>query len=296
MSCLSFGKKSGSADQWKALSLISLIPIAVRVYGVQQSNLPTLLKLRRRGMSCSLLDESKTSQHLKFVTFVRHSVRLDTAVEGAKWEDSKTRPYDTPISDRELVKVAADRIIECNSKNFPTVVFSSPFRRCIQTACTLVKEFAVLNPASKVVLVIDNRLGEVMSQIRSFLKHSDVQSFSYCSIDEVHMEAAKAGIEEFIWFTERNVPPLDEDNDGFYARVRSFDKIVEDYACIIPDHRRIVVVTHADFLNVRLQQLEPQSLYAPLECGFFMETISSRNDDCEERSAVSCMHRMDKIM
>ena len=59
-----------------------------------------------------------------------------------------------------------------------------------------------------------------MSQIRSFLKHSDVQSFSYCSIDEVHMEAAKAGIEEFIWFTERNVPPLDEDNDGFYARVR----------------------------------------------------------------------------
>ena len=273
-----------------------MAPIAERVHGSVQDNLPTLLKPSRYAMSCVPLDESKTHQHLKFVTFVRHSVRLDTAVEGAEWEDSKTRPYDTPISDRELVKVAADRIIECNSKNFPTVVFCSPFRRCIQTACTLVKQFSALNPAFKVVLVIENRLGEVMSQIRSFLKHGDVRPFSYCSVDEVHMEAAKAGIEEFVWFTERNVPPLDEDNDGFLARVRSFDKIVEDYAHIVQDRRRIVVVTHADFLNVRLQLLEPQSLYAPLECGFFMETISARNDNCEERSALSCMHRMDKIM
>ena len=135
-----------------------------------------------------------------------------------------------------------------------------------------------------------------MSQIRSSMKGLHVAAFSYCDIDEIYAEAAEAGIQHVVWYSNRNIPPLEENIEGFRRRVLSFQSILTDYADIVEDQCHIMAVTHADFLNVRLQLLDPNSLYAPLECGFFVETFLTGDADTELGSAVSSMHRVEKIM
>lgn len=90
------------------------------------------------------------------IVIMRHAPRLDDD-SNAVWSDKSTRPYDTPISDFQLPLSQLDLLKPYNI----TVVVSSPFRRCLQTAGVICRALRLSS------LVIDYGLSEVMHTVRS---------------------------------------------------------------------------------------------------------------------------------
>ena len=92
---------------------------------------------------------------------MRHSVRMDDAfgfenVAEAAWGDKIARPWDPPICDHELPQHAAVLL----RKHGFTVVVSSPYRRCLQTA-------GIVARILKIDTVhVDPRVGEVSTKDR----------------------------------------------------------------------------------------------------------------------------------
>ncbi len=184
-----------------------------------------------RAPSCA----PSTSTKLSYIGMMRHSARLDE-IPGCTWSDHSTRAYDTPICDFDLPLRAAAK---CKRNRFKfEAVVSSPFRRCLQTAAI------VANYMGLKMLFVDNRLGEVMSKVRSSIEQnsskrnsdtsiadsedsSEEKEWSYLPRDEAEMIAERAGL-LLCWEEDANVPPLDESSGAFLQRCNAAKSVVED--------------------------------------------------------------------
>ena len=194
---------------------------------------------------------------------IRHSARLDE-VFGCTWSDRTTRPYDTPISDYDLPTRAASKLL---SYDFQAVV-SSPFRRCLQTAAVLANRFGLK------VLFVDNRLGEVMNQVKMAIvnqlqkdnenenenennddddndndedkeTHHEAaavesteilnERWQYMTLEEAERIAADSGL-LLRWEKDQHIPSLDESIPSFVKRCNSVSDVIDD-AQLTFDHR-----------------------------------------------------------
>ena len=196
----------------------------------------------------SLMDHtsvgSSSPEHgLCSVGMIRHSARLDE-VFGCTWSDRDTRPYDTPISDYDLPTRAASKLI---AYDFQAVV-SSPFRRCLQTAAIIANRLGLK------VLFVDNRLGEVMHQVKSAIaKQAEVNSsgkeesggtttttttttttqkpkellWQYMTLDEAERIAEESGL-LLRWQVNKDRPHLEESVHSFVERCNSAALFIEE--------------------------------------------------------------------
>ncbi|GAB5357926.1 hypothetical protein AAMO2058_000415900 [Amorphochlora amoebiformis] len=148
----------------------------------------------------------------RFMIVMRHSERLDCdpqydinlLPEGSPqwekahlaWPDRAQRPYDTPICDFQLPATEADKIREKAKVEKLDVIISSPFRRCLQTAAVLAREFKTKR------VRICNAIGEVRrwvrAQQRNFLgrEHADgkVKPLTKQQVESILKDASKGYI------------------------------------------------------------------------------------------------------
>lgn len=73
------------------------------------------------------------------------------------WPDYGTRPYDPPICDMALPEQSAEKLLKYKF----SIIVSSPFRRCLQTAGIIARKIGLT------AVYIDNRLGEDTAQVNN---------------------------------------------------------------------------------------------------------------------------------
>ena len=183
------------------------------------------------------VQQSSEQQHvLCSIGMIRHSARLDE-VFGCTWSDQKLRPYDTPISDYDLPTRSASKLV---SYDFQAVI-SSPFRRCLQTAAVIANRFGLK------VLFVDNRLGEIMHQVKSAIKKQLVlesttlggvdsmedvtvatsSRWQYMTLEEAERIAEDSGL-LLRWESNVNKPCLEESIQSFISRCNMAPEIITD--------------------------------------------------------------------
>ncbi len=131
----------------------------------------------------------------RHVGVLRHAERVDVlepadaaALVGEEfaWPDQDARPYDTPISDFDHPRRAAEQL---KAYGFTRIV-SSPFRRCLQTAAAVAAELGVE------VVDVHKGIGEAMAQVKRNGWPGDSHELTYLTEEEMSKTlgvAAQAG-------------------------------------------------------------------------------------------------------
>lgn len=159
---------------------------------------------------------------------MRHGPRLDDN-PSASWSDKTTRPYDSPLAD---LSAPLEQIEHLRSSNI-TVVISSPFRRCLQSAGIICRALRISS------LVIDYGFSEVMHSVRS----SGVSNVSFLSSEEI-LEAIGGSVAVA---DVRGVPPsFNEGIEDSLARYNSaIKKVAEDFS-----DSSVLCVSHGNAVEV----------------------------------------------
>ncbi len=131
----------------------------------------------------------------RHVGVLRHAERVDVlepadaaALFGEEfaWPDRDARPYDTPISDFDHPRRAAEQL---KAYGFTRIV-SSPFRRCLQTAAAVAAELGVE------VVDVHKGVGEAMGHVKRNGWPGDSHELTYLTEEEMSATleiAARAG-------------------------------------------------------------------------------------------------------
>lgn len=128
---------------------------------------------------------------------MRHSVRADK--DGEAWEDAATRPWDPPLSAAQGWDVAAAqadavaRVLRSHRAPPPTVVWSSPYVRCLQTAGVLLRRLGLPWSALRVNL----GLGEAFDYWNTLRYVSDVDA-----ADVTDADGRYSGLQRWFWQTK----------------------------------------------------------------------------------------------
>jgi len=198
-----------------------------------------------------LTPESGSSLGGPFFAVMRHSARLDMLGDGFEpplpWDDKVERPWDCPIWDFELPARTAEALAPCGI----TVVYSSPFRRCLQTAGVVAASLGVR------AVTVHAGVGEVMEAARSCTDEAaaaaqiDSGGKAYllpkaACADLVRSASGGAAELAVPFFAPPDVPPWDE------TRAESVQRLSGVLASLYAAHRAkggsVVVVTHGDAL------------------------------------------------
>ncbi len=196
---------------------------------------------------------------------MRHSLRLDH-VEGSSWDDKHIRPYDTPIRCQELPREQANKLLELPFKI--NKVYSSPFRRCLQTAAIVCKQLGVNE------ITIHKELGETMTCIRS-ANSIHVANAAEHSLDYLSLEDSHAAIRE-IWNELRITESIGQKPDYHESRENShsrFVKVGHHFRKLLLENserniEHVLLVTHADGVISIGESLSGHNLVEVKECGF----------------------------
>lgn len=131
----------------------------------------------------------------RHIGVLRHAERVDVlepadaaALVGEEfaWPDQDARPYDTPISDFDHPRRAAEQL---KAYGFTRIV-SSPFRRCLQTAAVVAAELGVK------MVDVHKGVGEAMAQVKRNGWPGDSHELTYLTEEEMSTTlgvAARAG-------------------------------------------------------------------------------------------------------
>lgn len=184
---------------------------------------------------------------------IRHSKRADAdghaGITPDQWPDRLTRPYDTPIADEELPRLAAAQLRAHGLARFDLVV-ASPFRRCLQTAGILAQELDIS------LLVVDNRLGEDLNAADRCWSAAGVPvgEYTYMSSTEasrwalVNAADGVRGFTQLIW--RRAEHPVLQHPDNVHERVCQLPQVCNDAIRATRNTATaVLVVTHGDLLN-----------------------------------------------
>eukprot|EP01063_Lacrimia_lanifica_P007436 TRINITY_DN1472_c0_g1_i2.p1 TRINITY_DN1472_c0_g1~~TRINITY_DN1472_c0_g1_i2.p1 ORF type:complete len:729 (+),score=206.12 TRINITY_DN1472_c0_g1_i2:51-2189(+) len=199
------------------------------------------------------------SSHSHTLVVMRHSIREDTdgwaKASEARWPDKRQRPFDPPISDRHL-PVESARLLRPYGI---TVVVSSPFRRCLQTAGIVARELGVGT------VHIDDRLGEWFREVQRCFQGAGLPFAPPTPLPAAEVQAALGEqVRAGRWERRR----IDEsDNTGFLRRVQ------EAVPAIAAQHptESVLLVTHGDIANRYLPEAEYIEEYSYMklhEAGF----------------------------
>ena len=188
------------------------------------------------------------------LAIVRHSKRLDASghdgIAPEQWPDQRARPYDTPIGDHELPRVAAAQLRAQGLASFDVIV-SSPYRRCLQTAGLLAQELHIGH------LVIDNRLGEDLNAAERCWAAAGLAVGEYTYVSEA--EAARwakvdasggGGLTRVTWLRDEH--PVLAPPDSVPDRVAQLPQICRAAASAVgalPAEAAVLAVTHGDLVN-----------------------------------------------
>ncbi|CAM9462570.1 unnamed protein product [Discosporangium mesarthrocarpum] len=193
------------------------------------------------------------------------------------WPDRDTRPYDTPIVDLDL---PAQQAKELGQRGFGrgTRIFSSPFRRCLQTAGVVARQLGIEG------VTVHLGVGERMDKVRKELAeaeakgeldsedgsgvrqecHTDGICFSY--LDHAGMLQALGEGVKLEGITGRQ-PPLGE--RGIEAKQR-FIAILTDLCDEQLGHGSVLVIAHGDTLDAAGESMARQIIYQADYCAWAM--------------------------
>jgi len=181
------------------------------------------------------------------VVVMRHSVRLDDAVDGALWDDAGARPYDPPISDAALPGAACAALAHLRIG----AVACSPFRRCVETAGHVARALGVC------AVVRDARLGELMHRVRACGGAGPLSYRSDADVDAALGPGVARGGP-----TRGRAPNWDEaPGDG--AR-----RFLSALASLRAEFGRLVVVTHGDLVAAAAEAGAGLVAYEVAPCGY----------------------------
>jgi broad specificity phosphatase PhoE len=162
------------------------------------------------------------------IAVMRHGPRLDED-PNASWEDKNNRPYDPPLRD---LTAPLEQIDILRSYNI-TVVVSSPFRRCLQTAGIICRALRISS------LVIDYGFSEVMHSVRS----TGVSNVSFLSSEEI---LAVIGDSVEVAAVRGAPPPFNEAIEDSLSRYNAtIKRVVEDFS-----QSSILCVSHGNAVEV----------------------------------------------
>jgi broad specificity phosphatase PhoE len=174
------------------------------------------------------VEMTEETQSENLVVIMRHGPRLDDNTN-ASWDDKATRPYDTPLAD---LNVPLEHIEKLRSSNI-TVVVSSPFRRCLQSAGIICRALRISS------LVIDYGFSEVMHSVRS----TGVSNVSYLSSEEI---LTAIGGSVTVADVRGVPPPFNEGIEDSLARYNaSIKKVAEDFS-----DSSVLCVSHGNAVEV----------------------------------------------
>jgi broad specificity phosphatase PhoE len=173
------------------------------------------------------------------VVVMRHSRRLDED-SAATWVDKATRPYDTPIADRDLPVATAT---ELRARGIPvSAIVSSPFRRCLNTAGEVARTLGIREVS------VDMALAEMMEQVRLTLARCGSAATAVEYLDEAAMQAelgdgvALAGVTGV-------APPLAELASQTVARYNAVVSSRLTAAATTDAPTAVLLVTHGYCIN-----------------------------------------------
>ena len=203
---------------------------------------------------------------MNFLIVMRHSKRVDS-IENGRWDDMDKRPYDTPISCKNLPVEQGKKLIEYGI----TKVVCSPFRRCLETAALVCREIGVTE------VIVDKGFGESMSAVRRIndrrLPPGSPDS-AYCLqyLSKEESEFTLRGLNSDLSISDvlGEKPSYTEDHEEGYQR---YIATVERYLNSIEsesDHGSVLVVSHGDTVASIGEQLCNYDVYSVNECGFLV--------------------------
>ncbi len=166
-----------------------------------------------------------------------------TADQQEDWSDATTRPWDPPITDFNLPRTVLQGM---PNSTHTTIIYSSPFRRCLQTAAVAAVHLNIPQ------IVVHPELGEVMHRARRCCKQDDRDNtFSYLlSEDECAraIEEASGGVVSMQRpFAGDTIPSWNE------TYTKSMDRLESTLRALRNDDESVLVVTHGDALQAAAQ-------------------------------------------
>ena len=179
--------------------------------------------------------------------------------EERKWKDRATRPWDPPISDYELPRKIVVDVASLLSLKI-SVIYSSPFRRCLQTSAVAAKSLNLEE------ILVHPGLGEIMTRVRKScddssndnqrLSHDDyllteeecAEEIKSTSYDQVRMK---------IPFVSGDIPPWKETRQQSMTRLgKTLLELQEKHAKL---ELSVLIVTHGDALQAAAQSFLGQT-------------------------------------
>ncbi|CAB9500811.1 expressed unknown protein [Seminavis robusta] len=182
-----------------------------------------------------------------YLAVLRHSVRLDMVEEDGEddvpWPDRQERPWDTPITDYDLPRTVLKAALPQNHEI--TAIYSSPFRRCLQTAAVAALHLDIAQ------ILVHRGLGEVMGCVRN-LQNGDKQEDDYLMTGkdcEQTVQLASGGkvTMKSSFLKDTTTPPWNETYSQSAMRLgRILRELQRKHAAM---KQSVLVVTHGDALE-----------------------------------------------
>ena len=197
-----------------------------------------------------------------YFCIMRHGFRRDDPEHEEVKQDISFPPYDCPIINSKTIEIL-------NSlKVFSTVsfdiIYTSPFKRCWQTALLIAKKFM---PNTKII--VDYNLREKDSAI---IKDSGQKIFPINITQLIPQDKLEKEIDKSELSIEY-IQPLDKFIDITNDIYNEPNKIIErnNYIIRLQDSKlNILVITHGDFVGSYYKHLTKKTSYSMKYCGYVL--------------------------
>ena len=207
---------------------------------------------------CSSTDQQMDGE-VPVACIMRHSIRLDghpsyKPHQNAAWSDEEQRPYDTPIADFALPVAQAGVLASFNLAIH--MVYSSPFRRCLQTAGQVCRHLGIT------AIVVHYGLSESMFRVA---QTKPKFGLTFLSCEEMQKELGEGVSIAAIL----GVPPVLSET-VVETKTRFQDTLRELYRMQESACQSFLAITHGEVVSESGSvYLRPeQTIYSVDECGF----------------------------
>eukprot|EP01062_Namystynia_karyoxenos_P074564 TRINITY_DN7150_c0_g1_i1.p2 TRINITY_DN7150_c0_g1~~TRINITY_DN7150_c0_g1_i1.p2 ORF type:complete len:437 (+),score=98.75 TRINITY_DN7150_c0_g1_i1:89-1312(+) len=183
------------------------------------------------------------------VVLMRHGVRADSDGQRdapTQWADEATRRHDPPLAagSEGIVRDAAQRMLDCGLR--PDQVVSSPYRRCIQTACLVAAQLGIAT------VYISPGLQEFVNMARRLVPAE--RPLDFLSTDAMQQLARETCSGVAVCVHPKGIPPNSDAAEDINRRVGI---VVPFLADRFAKGGGAVLVTHGDLVNTYLPELDP---------------------------------------
>eukprot|EP01064_Diplonema_japonicum_P021160 TRINITY_DN3070_c0_g1_i1.p2 TRINITY_DN3070_c0_g1~~TRINITY_DN3070_c0_g1_i1.p2 ORF type:complete len:229 (+),score=43.63 TRINITY_DN3070_c0_g1_i1:1205-1891(+) len=172
-------------------------------------------------------EETPLTLETQNVYIVRHGHRIDNFNDN--WHATAERPYDPPLTDegKQAAFDVGEEFATFDATERPTLVISSPFTRCLETAAEIAKGLGLKE------INVHRSLGEIQ----------DIQVLKHDEAPVLDIPASMNGVS--ITELPSTPPPFPEDRaDAFQRYSHAFDNIPKEKPC------NTVLVSHGEVCSI----------------------------------------------